>query len=128
VFPCNITWVDVLIYAAIGLWGLRSYWDSLNDLMAEFRLSYLHLDLKEGYIDVDEYLNHKSEIKLFFASKHWWNWLMVGLTMSARWLIISHEWYVFVYVIANALLVMFFSQKFYNVKKEEMARGGLFIV
>jgi hypothetical protein len=128
VFPCSITWVDVLIYAVIGLWGLRSYWDSLNDLTLAFRLMLLNMDKKDGYISAEEYLYNKVELEEFFGNKQWWNWLLVGLTMSSRWLVISHEWYVFVYVIANALLVMFFSLKYNDVKKEEMARGGLFIV
>ncbi len=109
-------WWQLAGYILVGWWGLKSYWDWFNTWI--YDIHYL-----TGKMTTPYFMWHN-----FYADKHWWNWLLSGLTMSARWLFICQAWWVYVYVILNAVLIMLWREKINQVDIEETGTGALFII
>lgn len=64
----------------------------------------------------------------YFKEKHWWNWLLIGIVSSAKWLLVVPINPVTVGIlIFNALLVMIVSNVLKNAEHEEFCRGMLIL-
>jgi hypothetical protein len=58
-----------------------------------------------------------------YKSKHWWNWLLIGIVSSLKWLIFGFNPVLASILAVKALLVMVLSQLNDDAVKEEFWRG-----
>lgn len=125
-FKLDIKPWQCLCYTLVGFWGLKSYWSWVNKFIMKLCVEVLERHNFKKTLCRKCSLDDGNSCKIE-TDKQWWNWLLVGLTMSSRWFFVF-GWKAFPYVIVNGLLIMFVSLKYGDVNKEEFARGALFIL
>jgi hypothetical protein len=107
-------WWQLLLFPAIQLWACRSYFQWFNDFL---------LCVKCAICD-NSYLCPICTEDVFYKSKHWWNWLLVGIVANSKWLIFGVPLWV---LGVKALAVMVASELCDDAKQEEFLRG-IFII
>jgi hypothetical protein len=112
----HFEWWKIILFIILQFWACRSYFQWVNDLMLNMICDKC---LKDGLLYCFD-----CEKGTYFENKQWWNWLLIGIVSSSKWLLVfKFSWILLAAIIAKSLLVMYVSIKEDNAVKEEFYRG-----
>lgn len=111
----SFSWWKLGLFIALQFWACRSYFQWVNNLLLKlFCIKCIDKDCNFCYL------------KTYLKNKQWWNWFLVGLVSSAKWLLVDNI-NCLLMVIIRAVIVSYVSEKENDAVKEEFYRGTLIL-
>lgn len=119
-FP-NQEWYKYLFIVVMQFWACRDYFNWVNKILLDFSKECRGCLINKISCDV-------CLTEIFYKNKQWWNWLLIGVVASAKWLVFMPLNPATATVLTlQAVLVMIFSVIIKKAEAQEFARGALIL-